>query len=190
MTRVANLRALGLALALVAALPACHYEVGYRAVGDAREVAVPIFSNRTLRRGYEHALTAHLRRRILDQTPLQLAREGSGAPVLEGSIVAVSEALVVPNTNDTAPPRASSITINVSVVLRSPGAGRGPARILVGGDRDADGEPDGPAELSETETWVPELGQTRDSAADRVLRKLAERIVDLLERGWGGPQER
>lgn len=173
-------RAALVALVLVAA-SGCMYRWGYEPAAGARAVAVPIFENKTLRRGYEFSLTEKLRRRILDATPMQLAREGSGAPVVMGKIVSVAESVVVPNATDVNPPLESTITITISVELVSKDG-----KLLAGA-------PDGggPALISETQSWVPTFDQSRDSAADRVLAKLAERVVDLLEGGWGGaPGER
>lgn len=169
------MRAALLALALLAS--GCMYRWGYEPVAGATAVAVPIFENKTLRRGYEYSLTEYVRRRVLDATPLQLAREGSGAPIVRGAIVSVSEGVLIPNASDVDPPLESSISITVRVSVVKPS-----------------GEPlvAGPAIITESESWVPALAQSRDSAADRVLRKVAERVVDLLEAGWGGepPGER
>lgn len=169
-----------LATAALSLSGGCMYRWGYEPVGGARTVAVPIFENKTLRRGLEFSLTEHLRRRILDATPLQLAREGSGAPIVKGKIISVSETVVVPNTQDVNLPLEQMITITISVQVVS-----AQGRVLAGG---ATG---GPALISESDNFVPTFAQTRDSAADRALRKLAERVVDLLEGGWGGePSER
>ncbi len=172
-----------LALLLLAIAPGAGcgvYRWGYEPVGGAREVAVPIFVNKTLRRGYEYSLTSYTRQRILDATPMQLAREGSGAPIVKGTIVSVLQGVVIPNTTDTSPPFESSLSITVSVELVTE---RG--KVLAGG---ANG---GPAIITESESWVPDFAQTADTAADRIMKKLAERIVDVLEAGWGGePTER
>jgi hypothetical protein len=156
------------------------YQWGYEPVAGTGRVAVPIFTNKTLRRGYEIDLTQHLRRRILDATPLQLAREGEGAPVVRGTITSVVQGVVVPNTTDTLPPFEGTIQITISVEVRSE-----QGTLLAGG-------PDGgPAILTESESFVPTFNQSAGTAADRVLKKLAERVVDLLERGWGGaPRDR
>ncbi len=175
------------AAALVLLLPGCGiYHVGYRPV-VARAVAVPIFENKTLRRGYEYSLTAQVRQRILDHTPLQLAHESSGTAVLRGAIIFVQDGVIIPPpfTDPTSDPIESSIVISVEVALVKNG------RTIVGADSTgAHGSPDGPAVLTESENYVPAFAQTRDSAADRALAKLSERIVDLLEAGWGGAQER
>ncbi|MBI3723089.1 hypothetical protein HY251_03920 [bacterium] len=173
--------------ALLLLLPGCAYHVGFRPAIAERDIAVPIFENRTLRRGYEYALTTHVRRRILDQTPLQLAHEASAKAVLKGTIVFVSDGIVIPApiADPTAPPIESSIVISVEVAVMRRGT------LVVGADSSGEGgSPDSPVVLTESQNFVPAFGQSRDSAADKALRKLAERIVDLLEAGWGGAQER
>lgn len=179
MSARASRLARGLALAAALAATGC-YRVGYHAAGDVQVVAVPIFENKTLRRGYEYQLTSHLRRRILEMTPLQLGREGSAQAVLEGTIVAVSQGLVVPSV-DTQPPLEGVVSVTVSVRL----VDRKTRKVLAGADADGDGVPDGPATLTESETYVSAFDQTVDTAADRAMKKLAERIVDLIENGWG-----
>ncbi len=173
------------ALAAVLALaPGCGYQLGYRPVDGIREVAVPIFDNRTLRRGYEYQLTAEVRRLVLETTPLHLAREGSTRAVLEGAVVAVTENVLITGTQDAVV--ESSITITALVALLDRRSGR----MLVGRDEDGDGRPDRPITLTETQTFAPGLGTTRDDAAARAIRDLAERIVQLLEAEWGGAQGR
>jgi hypothetical protein len=163
------------------------YRVGFQPVGGLQEIAVPIFENKTLRRRYEYILTQHVRERILDQTPMQLGREGSAPAILRGVIVSVNQGVLIPNTVDTAPPLESSITITVAVSL----VDRQSGHLIVGGaSPHGDDRPTGPAYLTETESYVEGLNQTADTAADLALKKLAERIVDLLEQGWGGAQER
>jgi hypothetical protein len=166
--------AVGLAL-----LSGC-YHVGYHSVGDRSVIAVPIFENKTLRRGYEYLLTEHLRRRILDQTPLQLGHESSCSAVLKGSITSVRQGVVIP-TVDTQPPLEGSVSITIEVSL----VDRETNKLLAGADTDGDGIPDGPATLTESETFISAYDQTVDTAADRALKKLAERIVDLIEDRWG-----
>ncbi len=151
------------------------YRWGYEPEDGIATVAVPIFENKTLRRGYEYALTRYVRQDVLDKTPMQLARDGSGAATVKGTIVSVTQGVVIPNLVDQDPPTESTLSITISVVVAKPGG------ELVSG----------PTTLTETENWVPTFAQTVDSASDRILRKLAERVVDMLEEGWGaGPGER
>jgi hypothetical protein len=165
----------GLALLSLVLLAGCGvYRWGYEPEDGIATVAVPIFENKTLRRGYEYALTRYVRQDVLDKTPLQLARDGSGAATVKGTILSVTQGVVIPNQVDQDPPTESSLSITVSVVVMK-------GREVISG----------PTVLNETENWVPTFAQTADSASDRILRKLAERVVDMLEEGWGaGPSER
>jgi hypothetical protein len=171
------------AAALALALAGCGYQIGFKPVADLSEVAVPIFENKTLRRGYEHTLTAEVRRVILETTPLHLGREGSSRAILRGTITNVTESVVIPGiTIDEVVEANLSITISVEVVER------GTNKLLVGRDTDGDGRPDGPIVLTDSQNYVTSLGQTRDTASALVLRDLAERTAQLLEERWGGAQ--
>lgn len=165
------------------ALTGCGYQIGYRPVAELDEVAVPIFENKTLRRGLEHTLTAEVRRVILETTPLHLGHEGSSRAILRGTITNVTESVVIPGaTTDDVVEANIAITISVEVVER------GTQRRLVGSDLDHDGRPDGPIVLTDAQNYLASLGQTRDTAAAIVLRDLAERTAQLLEERWGGAQ--
>ena len=63
------------------------YTAGFTPAAGLKEVAVPVFTNRTLRREVEHDLTRHVRREVLESTPLQLADEGEARAVLRGAVV-------------------------------------------------------------------------------------------------------
>jgi hypothetical protein len=180
-SRQASLGLAVIALALALA-PGCGYSVGFRAVGDIEDVAVPIFENRTLRRGFEYTLTHEVRRVILETTPLQLGHERSARAILRGAVVAVGESVLITGLNDTVTESSITISIEVSLVDRKSG------RLLVGKDENGDGRPDGPVLLTDSQNFVPARGETRDTAAARCLRDLAERTVQLLERDWGGAQ--
>lgn len=170
-----------LALALLVAT-GCGYRFGNEPAHGLEDIACPIFVNKTLRRGLEHQLTAEVRRLILETTPLHLAREGSARAILKGTVTAASEQVLIPGAGDTIVESSIAITVEVQVVERTSG------RILVGRDTDGDGRPDAGILLTDSQNWVPQSGGTRESATARVLRDLGERIVQLLEKKWGGAQ--
>lgn len=158
--------------AAVALLGGC-YSVGFQPEGGGGTLAVPMFENRTLRRDLELSLTRHVRREVLETTPLHLAPEGGlGERVLKGAIVSVSENVVVAGPAEEV--LESSLRISVSFGVWREG------RLVLGEDQDADGTPEREAVVEGYADFAPSRGQTRDQAAEEVLRDLAEMIVARL----------
>ena len=73
----------------------CGYKVGFQAKREIRSIAVPIFRNRTLRRGFEFTLADALRREILQRTHLRLADPDEADAILQGEILTVKEGVLI-----------------------------------------------------------------------------------------------
>lgn len=158
-------------LALLA-LGGC-YHVGVEPVEDARTIAVPVFQNETLRREVEHALTRHVRREVLEATPLHLEREGGAALVLRGSVAAVDEAVLIAGPAEEVVHGGVTITSRFGVYDRA-------GALVVGEDADADGRPDAPFVRQGYAEFSRSRGESRDTAYDEALRDLAEMVVQEL----------
>lgn len=115
-----------LAVALIAlSLPACeggHFCVlGYSSKPnynrDIRTVYVPVFKNRTFRRGLEFDLTRLVIREIQQKTPYKVVSDCSTADTeLIGTVISVSKSLV--NLNPQNEIREGEMTIGVEVIWR------------------------------------------------------------------------
>jgi hypothetical protein len=158
-----------LALAAACALSGC-YHLGVEPIDDVGQVAVPMFTNATLRRDVEVALTRHVRREVLETTPLQLAREGGAARILRGAITSIREGVLIAGPAEEV--LHSSVTVSVRFGVYDPDGA-----LVVGDDADADGRPDGELVRTGYAEFTPAQGGTREAAIDEALRDLAEMIV-------------
>lgn len=171
------------ALALVTLGAGC-YSLGYvpaPALAGGR-IAVPIFENRTLRRGYEHDLTRHVRRELLETTPLHLARTTDpGVPVLRGVIEQVREGALVVDARQQRLLASLIVTVSFGVFLGD--------ELVEGVDVDGDGRPDEPHVAIGYAELAPPLGESRETAADEALRDVAEMIALRLQARGDDPLE-
>jgi Lipopolysaccharide-assembly len=166
--------ALLIGLALAGTCVGC-YSLGFEPEAGLEELAVPVFQNTTLRRNLEHDLTRHVRREVLETTPLQLGREGSAERVLRGRILEVREAVLISGSAEDV--LESSVTVEVGFgVFDAEGA------LVLGEDLDQDGVPDGEFRLTGYAEFNTRRGESRETATDEALRDVAEMIVFRLER--------
>ncbi len=173
-----------LGAAALAGLAAGCYSLGYvpaPALAGGR-VAVPIFENRTLRRHLEHDLTRHVRRELLETTPLHLARSSDpGVPILRGVIEQVREGPLVVDARQQRLLASLVVTVSFGVF-----AGED---LVEGVDVDGDGRPDQPHVAIGYAEFAPPLGESRETAADEALRDVAEMIALRLQARGDDPLE-
>lgn len=116
-----------LAVACVAlALPACESGGHFCVLGystkpnynrDIRTVYVPIFKNKTFRRGLEFDLTRTVIRQIEEKTPYKVVSDCNGADTeLIGTITAITKSLV--NINPENEVREAEMTMAVEIIWR------------------------------------------------------------------------
>lgn len=161
-----------LVLVAVSCASGC-YNVGVDPVAGAGTIAVPTFVNKTLRREYEHALTRHVRREVLETTPLHLASEASADLVLRGTVREVEEQVLIGDRREQVLHGAVTVTVGFSAFDRA-------GVRVVGEDADADGSPEADFTRVGYAEYTTPRGESRDTAADEALRDLAEMIVQEL----------
>ncbi|MCW8139946.1 MAG: hypothetical protein KIT58_13695 [Planctomycetota bacterium] len=161
-----------LASAALATLSGC-YSLGLEPVEGARTVAVPVFQNRTLRREVEHALTRHVRREVLETTPLHLAAEDAADLVIRGSVQEVREQVLIAGPAQEVVHAAVTVAVRFAVFTRD-------GRMVVGDDVDGDGRPDGELVREGYAEFTAARGETRETATDEALRDIAEMVVQEL----------
>jgi hypothetical protein len=159
-------------VAITGCLSGC-YNVGVEPVAGAGTIAVPVFINKTLRREYEHALTRHVRREVLETTPLHLASESSADLVLRGTVREVEEQVLIGDPREVVIHGAVTVTAVFSVFDQA-------GVRVVGEDADADGSPEGDFQRIGYAEYTTPRGESRDTAADEALRDIAEMIVQEL----------
>lgn len=150
------------------------YHVGYEPEGGAgATLAVPVFENRTLRRELEVALTRHVRRELLETTPILLDDQEDASRVLRGAITEVSEnPLILGRVQELL---HSSVTVTVSFSVRDKAGA-----VVIGEDADGDGTPEGDFVRTGYAEFTPSRGESRETAIDECLRDLAELVVAEL----------
>lgn len=134
---------------------------------NVRSVHVPVFDNRTFRRGLEFQLTAAIKNELLHKSDLRIADREVADTELTGEIVDVREHVLLEDLNDDVV--ETSITVTVDVVWRDLRSGRA---IL---DRRG---------VSDTAELIALRGENVGTATEEAFRDLAERIVELLEEDW------
>lgn len=190
-------------------LPACESGGNFRLLGysttpnydcNIRTVYVPIFQNKTFRRGLEFDLTRAVVREIEAKTPYKVVSSCEGADTeLTGTIISVTKQVV--NINPSNEVREAETALNVEVVWRDLRSGQilsKPTRLM--GDvgvnpgltpnftlPDAP-EPkpanDPPVLVQSVDRFIPELGQSITTAFKGNVDRLAIQIVSMMETPW------
>lgn len=142
----------------------CGYRFGPPApVAGALTVQVPVFENRTYRRGVETDLARQIAAEIASRSRLRLVDSGADL-VVEGTIVEIHES-VLSLAEDQAI-RESSVLITAEVAVRDGRTGEPIVKMR---------------RLTERESFVPGIGETLRSARVEALKRLAADVADLLE---------
>jgi len=157
-------RALLLAALAALALPGCGYRLGPPPpLRGASSVAIPVFENRTYRRGVETDLARLVASDLISRSRLTLVETGADL-VVDGVIVAMEENVLSEAEQEVV--RESSILVTVEFTVRDGRTGE----VVVPVQR-----------VTERESFVPGIGESIRSARAEALKRLASDIVDRLE---------
>ncbi len=150
---------------LAAASAACGYRLGPAApvVPGAATVRIPLFENRTYRRGVETDLARQIAAVLASRSRLRPVDEG-GDLVVEGTLIEIKEDLL--SSKEDQEVRESAIFVTAEVTVRDGRTGEALVKVR---------------KITERESFVPGIGETLRSARAEALKRLAEDIVDLLE---------
>ncbi|MBL7140083.1 MAG: hypothetical protein ISS74_04165 [Planctomycetes bacterium] len=162
-------RALIPVLTAVALAAGCGYSTQPLHRTDVRTVAVSIFASKEFRRELEFELTRQLVQTIELRTPYKVVHDPRRADTqLRGEILDL-RAPVVTEDPDTDVPQDSEIVIACWFEWKDLRTGE----ILKRSDR-----------ISGTATYAGAIGETQDSATVEASKRLAERIVEAMEKDW------
>ena len=145
----------------------CGYTTIARTPPNVHTIYVPVFDNRTFRRGSEFDLTRAIKTEILHKSDLRIASRHRADSELIGEIVEIDESVLLEDLNDDIV--ASGVTVTVNIVWRDLRTGR---TLL-----DIKGVSDGAQ-------FIVLRGENVGSATEEAFRDLAEQIVRLLEKDW------
>ncbi len=169
-------RALGLLLLVQStSLSGCGYMVGGAYPAEVRTVAVPIFESNSYRRGIEFQLTEAVQKQIKTRTPFLIGKEPYADTKLTGRIIALDKRQLTPSPLDQ--PRELQLDLAVHVTWEDLRTGR----LLQ--ERNIPLDPDVVHLVAQAE-FAPEVGQSRETAAQEAVDRLATRIVDMMESPW------
>jgi hypothetical protein len=163
-TRV-GLVALG---AVSAALAGCGYRAGALYRPNIDTVYVQIFASKEFRRDLEFKLTEAIKKRISLETPYRLAPREKADTILSGEVLEERQAAFAPDYQSRLP-RDKQLTLAVRVQWKDLRSGR----VLV----------DQPVELQAAD-YLPPAGEKEELAQERVIERLAARIVAKMYDEW------
>lgn len=157
-----------------ALLTGCGYQFGHLADPTIRSVAVPTFGSVTERRGIELQLTEAVVKQIQTRTPFRIAHESTADTVLRGRVVGVRKRGLSRTITDD--PREAEFAPAVEVTWEDRrGRVLGTRSVAISADV---------VPVLATGTQAVELGQTRATAYQEAVDRLARQIVDLMELPW------
>ena len=155
-------------LAIFVPTLACGYSTGQDAGGQGRTIAVPVFTNATLRRDLERDLTRAVQQEIISRTTYRLTDVSAGPElVMTGKITEISEMMLTQRSGTETRTSAVIMTAVITVENRRTGE-----TVL---DK---------KKITERQPFSPVKGETIRTAEQAAMRNMAERIVYSLSSGW------
>ncbi len=161
-------RALLLAMILLVGCGGCGYSSGKLYRSGVRTVHVEIFESKEFRRDLEFALTEAVKKRIGTDTPYRLAAREQADTILKGEVLEVRQAAFARDFA-TRLPRDVQMTLVVRLQWKDQRSGE----IL------AEDE----ARLQAAD-YLPAAGESQAFAQQKVIDKMADRIVARLYDEW------
>lgn len=161
------------ALLAAALLAGCGYVSAYRAGFEGPEgvrlIAVPVFANHTwpYRRGIEFDLTEAVTHEILARTSIAIAGREVADAILEAEITDYKEYVIAEDARDEV--TSAAIQLTMKVTLRDRRTGKPIVKESV---------------VQDQQVFSAGAGETEEQARERAFRKLAARVVFLLEKPW------
>ena len=165
-----TMRAMAMVLCATAVLAAgCGYSMKPLHRSDVRTVAVPIFSSKEFRRELEFDLSRQIVKFIELRTPYKVVHDRKRADTeLRGEITRL-RAPVLSEDTDTDRPQDSQVTIVCWFEWKDLRTGE----ILKRREN-----------ITGSATHAGAIGETQDSATAEATHRLAERIVEAMEKDW------
>ena len=161
-------RLISVALVVVTSgIAGCGYSSQTLFTSHYKSIAVDIFKNQTRYRDFEFSLANAIKNEIVQKTDMTLASHDNAETLLTGSIQSYDQYVVTEMSQDVV--REIQVKITLSYEWRDLRTGK------VIQKREG---------LSRTADAKFPLGETRDSAAAKVLTDVAEDVINDLEREW------
>lgn len=156
-----------LLLVMVFVLTGCGYTSRSLLEQNVRSIYVPIFDNKTFRRGLEFELTKAVKEEILFKTRLKLEDKDRAETVLLGRITDIKERVLIENPD--AEVVESSVTIHVQFSLEDQRTGR---TIIKNTD------------VATTAEFIARRNEDVKIGEVEAFVDIAEKIINLMEEKW------
>jgi len=162
-------RWLGVMAMAALAAAGCGYTMQPLHRTDVKTVSVAIFASKEFRRELEFDITGKLVRTIETRTPYKVVHDPKRADSeLRGEVLTLLAPVLSEDTK-TDTPQDVEVTVTVRFVWKDLRTGE----ILAKRD-----------EISASGSYAPALGETLDSATNDAMVRLAEQIVEAMEKPW------
>jgi hypothetical protein len=152
---------------IFALISGCGYSTKSLISRKISSIYIPVFENKTFRRGLEFELTKAVKDEIMSKTNLRIVQKDSADTILNGTIKEVTESVLTQNTRDNIVEGRVTIYVDIKLVDRRTD------RTLISENN-----------LQKSAEFIVKRGETIDSAAVEGLVGLAELIVDHLAEKW------
>jgi hypothetical protein len=151
-------------------LGGCGYSVRAPFDSSIKTVYVPVFRSVSFRRDLNLQLTELVIKEIERRTPFKVVGTPEGADtILDGTVNFADKNIIVENPFNL--PRQLTATVNVAVNwTHNPPTKEEIDRL--------------PTVVGEAVNFVPEVGESAESAFYRTNEALAKQIVDMMEKAW------
>lgn len=164
-------------LLLAATLGCAGYRVGTRSLypPDVRTVYVPIFESDSYRRNLGERLTEAVQKEIEERTPYKVVGTPDADSVLSGRLVTDTKGITVVSPTDEGRQLMLNYTVQVNWIDRRGEMLRPPDSVPV---------PEELTLVTQSTSFVPEVGQSMATAQQEIIKRLARQIVALMEAPW------
>ncbi|MGR3219353.1 MAG: LptE family protein [Candidatus Anammoxibacter sp.] len=156
-----------LPILIISILIGCSYSSRSILKQNVNTVYIPIFDNKTFRRGLEFGLTRAIKNEIMFKTQLKIAEKDNADSLLSGEIVDFTEQTMTVDSNDNIV--ESRIFISVNFTWKDLRSGR-----ILAESKDV---------VAPTE-FIVDRGETIETAKNESYVDIAENIVALMSERW------
>ena len=150
-----------------ASISGCGYTTKPLISRKINSIYIPIFENKTFRKGLEFDLTNAVKDEIMSNTKLRIAKKDSADTILTGKIQKVAESMLSSNVEDNIVEGRVTIYVDVKLVDRRTG------RTLIEEKN-----------VKQSAEYIVKRGENIKTASREGLVLLAENIVSHLEEKW------
>ena len=164
-----------LLMAACCAIAGCGYRMGAPYRPEIRTVHVPTFTSDSFRRGIEFQLTEAVHKQIQSRTPFRLVKEPRADTRLTGHIAEIRKDVLGETTNDD--PRELQLSLAIEVTWEDLQTGEVLSQQPIPLSPEV-------VDLVSHSSFAPEIGQSRATATQKAIDRLARQIVEMMEMPW------